>query len=70
MYVIKKRVNMTAGKATITVHSLPMAPRGRVQGTNYPFDLICALCTFIFQDYIPAFENRVEPDQLASDEAN
>ena len=38
--------------------------------TNAVFDLINALCTYLFQNSILSFENSVVPDQLASSEAS
>ena len=34
------------------------------------FSLISALCAYCFQNSIPSFENSVDSDQLASDEAS
>ena len=37
---------------------------------NTVFSLACALCMYLFQNSIPSFENSVDPDKLASDEAS
>ena len=42
----------------------------RKANTSTLFDIIRALCAYLFQISFPSFENSVDPDQLASDKAS